>query len=53
MAAIYDRAERGIERLAADPALFNDSDTVRRALTEARRLGREYGFFNCGTYSGP
>jgi hypothetical protein len=53
VAAIYDRAERGVDRLAAEPALFNNSDTVRRALTEARRLGREYGFFNCGTYSGP
>ena len=50
MAAIYDRAEQ-IERLAADPALFNDSDTVRQALTEARRLRREYGFFNCSTCS--
>ena len=51
--AIYDRAERGIQRLEADPALFNDAAAVRSALTEARRLGRRYGFFECGTYSGP
>jgi hypothetical protein len=50
---IYDRAERGLERLEADPAAFSDRDAVRRALTEARRLGRRYGFFDCGTYSGP
>lgn len=53
VAAIYARAERGIERLEADPALFNDAAAVRSALTEARRLGRRYGFFECGTYSGP
>ncbi|HET8975742.1 MAG TPA: hypothetical protein VFN15_03850 [Solirubrobacterales bacterium] len=53
VAAIYDRAERGIDRLEADPGAFNDAGAVRRSLTEARRLGRRYGFFECGTYSGP
>jgi hypothetical protein len=53
VSAIYDRAERGIERLEANPDAFTDSDAVRSALTEARRLGRRYGFFDCGTYSGP
>lgn len=53
VASIYDRAERGIDRLAANPELFSDSGAVRRALTEARRLGRRYGFYQCGTYSGP
>jgi hypothetical protein len=53
VAAIYDQAQSGLDRLAADPALFNDQGAVRRALTEARRLGRQYGFFECGTYSGP
>jgi hypothetical protein len=53
VAAIYDRAERGIERLAADPEAFSDAATVRRSLNEARSLGRRYGFFECGTYSGP
>ena len=53
VAAIYDRAERGIDRLAADPDAFSDAGAVRRSLTEARRLGRRYGFFECGTYSGP
>jgi len=53
VAAIYDTAERGVDRLDADPAAFNDSGAVRRALTEARKLGRRYGFYECGTYSGP
>ena len=53
VAAIYDSAEQGVDGLAADPALFNDQGATRRALTEARRLGRRYGFFECGTYSGP
>ena len=53
VAAIYNRAERGIERLASDPDAFSDPGAVRRALTEARRIGRRYGFFECGTYSGP
>ncbi|MDP9228731.1 MAG: hypothetical protein M3M99_06695 [Actinomycetota bacterium] len=52
-AEVYDRAERGIDRLASDTALFSDRAAVRRALTEARRLGRRYGFYDCGTYSGP
>ena len=53
LAAIYDSAEAAIGRLAADPALFNDQGAVARELDEARRLGRRYGFFNCGVYSGP
>jgi hypothetical protein len=53
VAEIYDQAQQGLDRLADDPALFNDQGAVRRALTEARRLGRRYGFFECGTYSGP
>ncbi len=50
---IYDTAERGLDRLAADSALFNDQATVRRELGQARRLGRRYGFFECGSYTGP
>ena len=53
LAAIYDSADAGIDRLAADPSLFNDQGAVARELNEARRLGRRYGFFNCGVYSGP
>jgi hypothetical protein len=53
VAEIYDTAERGVDRLAADPALFNDRAAVRRELGQARRLARRYGFFECGTYSGP
>jgi hypothetical protein len=53
VAEIYDQAQTGLGRLAADPALFNDQGAVRQSLTEARRLGRRYGFFECGTYSGP
>ena len=51
--AIYDAAERGVDALRADPSLFTDSDAVRAELAEARRLGRAYGFFDCGTYSAP
>jgi len=53
VAAIYDTAQGGLDRLAADPSLFNDRGAVRRELSRARRLGRRYGFFECGTYSGP
>ena len=53
VAAVYDAAERGTEALRADPSLFNDSDAVRRELAQARRLGRAYGFFDCGTYAAP
>ena len=53
VAEIYDAAERGVDALAADPSLFTDSDAVRAELAEARRLGRAYGFFDCGTYSAP
>jgi hypothetical protein len=53
LATIYDSADAAIDRLAADPALFNDQGAVARELGEARRLGRRYGFFNCGVYSGP
>jgi hypothetical protein len=53
VAAIYDTAERGLDRLASDPALFGDRAAVRRELSRARRLGRRFGFFECGTYSGP
>ena len=53
VAEIYDRSETGLERLAADPSLFNDRGAVRRELSQARELGRRYGFFECGTYSGP
>ena len=53
VAEVYDTAERGIDRLAADPAQFNDQGAVRRELNRSRRLGRRYGFFECGTYSGP
>ena len=53
VAKIYDAAERGVDRLAAAPAAFNDDGAVRRALTEAQGLGRRYGFYTCGTYSGP
>jgi hypothetical protein len=51
--AIYDAADRGVRSLRADPAVFTDSDAVRRELAEARRLGRAYGFFDCGTYAAP
>ena len=50
---IYDAADAGIDRLQADRSLFRDSAGVRAALAEARRLGRSYGFFDCGTYSAP
>ena len=53
VARIYDAAEAGIEKLAADPSLFNDQGAVARELNQAERLARSYGFFNCGTYSGP
>jgi hypothetical protein len=53
VAEIYDKAETGVDQLVADPTLFIDQGAVRRALTEARRLGRRYGFFECGTYAGP
>lgn len=53
VAAIYDTAERGVDRLAAEPSLFNERAAVRRELGQARRLARGYGFFECGTYSGP
>ncbi len=43
----------GVDALQADPSLFTDSDAVRAELAEARRLGRAYGFFDCGTYSAP
>ncbi len=51
--SIFRAAERGIARLQADPAIFNDSAGVRAELAEAKRLGRRYGFFDCGTYSAP
>ena len=51
--AIYDSAEAAIDRLAADPSLFTTEGAVARELSEAKRLGRRYGFFNCGVYSGP
>jgi hypothetical protein len=51
--AVYAAAERGVDELEADPSLFLDSAAVRGRLSEARRLGRRYGFFNCGTYSAP
>jgi hypothetical protein len=50
---IYAAAESGVDALEADPSLFADSDAVRGELSEARRLGRAYGFFDCGTYSAP
>jgi len=53
VAKIYDTAERGLDRLATDPSQFNDRAAVRRELGRARRLGRRYGFFECGSYSGP
>jgi len=53
VAEIYDAAEAGVEKLAADPALFNDEGAVSRELNQAERLARSYGFFDCGTYSGP
>jgi hypothetical protein len=53
LTAIYDSADAAIDRLAADPALFNDQGAVQHELDQARRLGRRYGFFNCGVYSGP
>lgn len=53
VAEIYDTAERGLNRIAADPGLFNDRATVRRELGQARRLALVYGFVECGTYSGP
>jgi hypothetical protein len=51
--AIYDAAEAGIDRLEADPTVFGDSAAVRRELAPAQRLGRRYGFFDCGTYAAP
>jgi hypothetical protein len=53
VADIYDAAAAGVDRLEADPSIFLDSAAVQRELSEARRLGRRYGFFNCGTYSAP
>ncbi len=53
VAEIYDAAEAGIEKLAADPSLFNDQGAVSRELNQAEKLARSYGFFDCGTYSGP
>ena len=53
LAAIYDSADAAIDRLAAEPSLFNQEGAVARELNEARGLGRQYGFFNCGVYSGP
>ena len=53
VAEIYDAADRGVDALRADPSLFTDSDAVRAELADARRLGRAYGFFDCGTYSAP
>lgn len=53
LAAIYDSADAAIDRLDADPSLFNDQGAVQRELDQARRLGRHYGFLNCGVYSGP
>jgi hypothetical protein len=53
VAEIYDTAEQGLNRLAADPSLFNDRAAVSRELGQAKRLARRYGFFECGTYSGP
>jgi hypothetical protein len=53
LTAIYDAADQGIDRLAKDPSLFNDRGAVQRELDRARQLGRRYGFFNCGVYSGP
>ena len=53
VAEIYDTAERGLDRLEADPSQFNDRAAVRRELGRARSLGRRYGFFECGSYSGP
>ncbi len=53
VAEIYDTAEQGIDRLADDPGAFNDRGATRRALNEARALGRSYGFFDCGNYTGP
>jgi len=51
--AIYASAERGVNRLAADPGLAIDREAVRRELSRARRAARRYGFATCGTYSGP
>jgi hypothetical protein len=53
VAEIYDTAEQGIDRLAGDPRAFDDRGATRRALNEARALGRSYGFFECGNYTGP
>jgi hypothetical protein len=53
IAVVYDTAETGIDELAADPARFNDEGSVARALSRARGAARSYGFFDCGTYSGP
>lgn len=53
LAAIYDSAEAAIDRLEAEPSLFTRSGAVAKELDEAKRLGRQYGFFNCGVYSGP
>jgi hypothetical protein len=50
---IFDIAEKGVDTLAADPTAFNDRAFVRRQLSQARSLARQYGFFDCGTYSGP
>jgi hypothetical protein len=51
--SIFAAAQRGIDRLRADSSIFSDSAAVRSRLAEARRLGRRYGFFECGTYSAP
>jgi len=53
LAEIYDSADAAIDRLAADPSLFTTEGAVARELNEAKGLGRRYGFFNCGVYSGP
>ncbi len=39
LAAIYDSADAAIDRLEADPSLFNDEGAVARELNEAKRLG--------------
>jgi hypothetical protein len=52
-AAIFNAAEAGVDRLEAGPSIFNDSAAVRRELARAQRLGRRYGFFDCGTYTAP
>jgi len=48
VAAVYDAAERGTERLAAAPEVLADQARARALFAEANRLARGYGLRTCG-----